>query len=242
MENKTRIALCLSGEPRSTMASFSYIYESFLQENPNYEVEIYIHSWKGFRALELYKPKNYLISNIDTHLSFINFLNSLNFSSKKVIESLSSYTSLTHNIHPLKNVFLMYSSIKECFSLIDKKYDLYIRCRPDLFLEGKINLVNLLPLFKSGIDIITGTKYNPNLNQFLIDDQLAICNYKGFEIYSNTILNIEELISQSQSLSPEVLLETHLNNNNVKLYNYFFNHHLIKGSNIFSSYKNFKDE
>jgi len=237
-----KIALCLSGEPRSTMASFPYIYESFLQPNPGYEVDVYVHSWKGFRALELYNPKRYLISSIDTHSYFINFLNNLHLSSKEIIQNLSSHHSLTHNIHPLKNVFLMYSSIQECFSLINEKYDLYVRCRLDLLLENKILFSNILSLFNSGVDIVTSYKLNPSINKVQIDDQLAICNYKGFEVYSNTLLNLESLISQSHSLSPESILETHLNNNNIKIYNYQFNHHLIKSSNIYSSYKNFKDE
>ena len=242
MNKKPKIALCLSGEPRSTMASFPYIYESFLQNNPNYEVDVYIHSWKGFRAFELYNPINYSITPVDTHSIFVNYLNNLNVSSQKIIENLLLYKPLTYNIHPLKNVFLMYSSVKECSSLINKEYNLYIRCRLDLFLESKINFNNLLPLFHSGIDMISSYKLNPTLKTLILDDQLAICNHKAFKVYSDLILDLENLISQSQSFSPEILLETHLNNNNIKIYSYDFQHHLIKGSNIFSSYHNYKDE
>ena len=58
MNKKIKIALCISGEPRSTMASFPYIYETFLLDNPIYQTDVYLHSLKGFRALPLYKPKN----------------------------------------------------------------------------------------------------------------------------------------------------------------------------------------
>ena len=40
---KTKIALCLSGEPRSSMFCFPYIYESFIDLGDKYEIDIYIH-------------------------------------------------------------------------------------------------------------------------------------------------------------------------------------------------------
>ena len=44
MTGKPKIALCLSGEPRSSMFCFPYIYESFLDLGFEYEVDVYIHS------------------------------------------------------------------------------------------------------------------------------------------------------------------------------------------------------
>jgi hypothetical protein len=51
-----KIALCLSGEPRSSMFCFPYIYESFINLGPQYEVDVYIVG----RILELYlyNPKS----------------------------------------------------------------------------------------------------------------------------------------------------------------------------------------
>jgi hypothetical protein len=40
---KPKIALCLSGEPRNDIATFPYIYNSFLTFS-QYEVDVYIHS------------------------------------------------------------------------------------------------------------------------------------------------------------------------------------------------------
>ena len=50
--NKIKIALCISGEPRDSMVSFSFIYESFLRPYPNLDIDVYVHSFKPYRALE----------------------------------------------------------------------------------------------------------------------------------------------------------------------------------------------
>jgi hypothetical protein len=65
-----KIALCLSGEPRSSMFCFPYIYESFINLGPQYEVDVYIHSWKNFRALPLYNPKSIKIEPNKTQQVF----------------------------------------------------------------------------------------------------------------------------------------------------------------------------
>ena len=75
---KIRVALCLSGEPRSSMASFPYIYEAFLKDNDTYDIDVYSHSWKGFRALDLYKPKNSQIESINEPIFINNIINNLN--------------------------------------------------------------------------------------------------------------------------------------------------------------------
>jgi len=240
--SKLKIALCLSGEPRSTMASFPYIYESFLQNNPDYEVDVYIHSWKGFRALDLYNPKSYKLDIWDPNPNFHNFIDNLSLELKNTDSSLNLKSLRTPNIHPLKNVYLMFYSIKGCFNLINKKYDYYIRSRLDLYYPQKLYLGNFLGiLHHSDIDLILPLKTFSN-GQPTICDQIAIGTYNGFKVYCDTILNLNNLIKSTNSLSPEVLLENQLINNQVKYRHFYFDHYSIKRSNIFSDDLNFKDE
>ena len=242
MFNKFKIALCLSGEPRSSMASFPYIYESFLHKNPHYEVDVYIHSWKGFRALELYNPIIYKLDLIDPTLNAASFINNLNQNLKNPKSPLNIYNLYTANIHPAKNVYLMFSSIKECFNLINKEYDFYIRSRLDLYYPTKIYLPNFLSLLnQNNLDLVIPSKIFTN-GQSVVCDQLAIGKYKGFKTYCDTILNLGNLIKNTNSLSPEVLLETQLINNQIKYQKSYFGHTPIKRSNIFSDDSNFKDE
>ena len=50
-----KIALCLSGKPRSSMFCYPYIYDAFM--NNEHQVDVFIHSWNECRALDLYRPK-----------------------------------------------------------------------------------------------------------------------------------------------------------------------------------------
>ena len=169
---KIKIALCLSGEPRSTMFCFPYIYESFINLGPEYEVDVYIHSWKNFRALSLYNPK------------------SVKIEPNKSIE-IKSKISHPYNNSYFQNYTLMHYSIGECFNLIKEHYDLYIRCRLDLIFDSKLTL---FPIF---LDILSG-KYDifslhsdyPTKLENGVDDQIIISNFKGSKILSQHINQI----------------------------------------------------
>ena len=128
---KIKVALCLSGEPRSSMFCFPYIFESFINLGSQYEVDVYIHSWKGFRALSLYKPKNFQIDNsIDEDKYFRNYVNTLTSQlqpSKLLLEYLKANKAYTTNSSSLKNTILMFTSIQKSFNLIRDPYDIYIR-------------------------------------------------------------------------------------------------------------------
>lgn len=241
MNKKVKIALCLSGQPRFSMTSFPYIYESFLLPHTEYQVDTYVHSWNGFRALDLYSPKKYLIEPINDRKYFNEF--NFNITSNEVNNFLEPFKRLTPSIHPLKNVVLMYSSIKSCFDLIEEDYDYYIRCRLDLLFEKKVDLLQILTYlsFNPNIDILI----SPKRNQFgdnLIDDQLAIGNKKSMVPYFNLIDNLSNLINQTNSVHPEVLLATQLGNSKVNFMPYNFTHKIIHNSVVESTLKNFKNE
>jgi hypothetical protein len=243
MDRKVKIALCLSGQPRNTMAAFPYIYESFLLPHTEYQVDTYIHSWNGFRALDLYSPKRYLIEHINDLKYFDKVANQLNITSKEVNNFLEPFKRFTGNIHPLKNTILMYSSINKCFNLIKEEYDYYIRCRLDLIFEKKIDLLQILSYlyFNPNIDILISPKQNQFKNN-IVDDQLAFGNKKSMVPYFNLINNLNDLINQTNSIHPEILLASHLNNNKVNYMPYNFTHKIIHNSVIESTLKNFKNE
>ena len=163
MDNKIKVALCLSGEPRSSMFCFPYIYEAFLKPNPLFKTDTYIHSWKNFRALDLYNPKNYKIQN--TNDDFIgDIINTLNFS-PSLQEQLSYYNLHTKSTNFLFNQIKMFYSIKECFNLCYKVN----RWDGEVFIKHILDNNNNIKVSQSFInhkvvrqsDVITN-KINPN--------------------------------------------------------------------------------
>ena len=246
MSGKIKIALCLSGEPRSSMASFPYIYEAFLKDSEHYDIDVYIHSWKGFRALDLYKPKKYKIENINEPIFINNIINNLHSYSSKISTLKSISNNFTPNVSLFKNSLLMLSSIQKCFNLIQGSYDIYIRCRYDLFFRSKFWLVPILTdIIKNKYDMFIPLRYAYKSIHSNYNDQLSIGNYSSMNIYANLINNLNTLVNNTDEWNPEVWLKYWLDLNKVNISQHFVDYTLIRQSSLITNeeyYHNFLDE
>ena len=243
---KIKVALCLSGEPRSTMASFPYIYETFLRTNSIYQTDVYIHSLKGFRSLKSYQPKNSLIEN-DTNIS----LQRLNISSEFTPHINELYPpnnnpQFTPYSDTLVNQYLMLQSINKCFNLIQEPYDIYVRSRYDIIYKSNFYIEHvLLDIINKKYDIFIPHQY-PNFRiKDEYNDQLAIGNLKSMTLYSNIINNISQLIKSTQSLNVQSWLKYYLDINNIKVNESYVDYRLIRQCNIRTNdetFNNFLDQ
>tara|TARA_B110000503_G_scaffold130965_1_gene204947 strand:+ start:10026 stop:10787 length:762 start_codon:yes stop_codon:yes gene_type:complete len=242
MNKKTKIALCLSGEPRSSMFCFPYIYESFINLGPEYEVDVYIHSWKNFRALKLYNPKEYSIDWINEELTFLEIWEELKTKKlgSNVSEILNEATKYTYNQNAIKNYFLMYMSMQKCFNLIKTPYDIYIRGRFDFYFPFPLNLIPILKEFKTNkydisLPLIERTLVpSPGLtkNFHIYSDQLSICNPKAAKYYFNMSQNIFDLIKTTDSIDSHDWLKSYINNSELNINTHSFPIDLVRSSRI----------
>jgi len=233
---KLKIALCLSGEPRSSMFCFPYYYETFLNNNLMYETDVYIHAWKNFRALPLYNPKKVQIDVIDQNKYLNDFFQKNGLQHLLAVKKdLEFFGNLTKNSVKIYNTLLMHTSIKRCFDLIEQPYDIIIRGRFDLIFGTKLDIIPyLLDLihYKTSDIILPFVKYNLPQNTLpYISDQFAIGTPKAMKIYSNLIDNIVPVIESTESIIPEVLLSQHLRNNNLRVKDVILSPELIRGVN-----------
>jgi hypothetical protein len=246
--SKIKVALCLSGEPRSSMFCFPYIYESLINLGPLYEVDVYIHSWKEFRALPLYKPKDYEINWINEEDFYRKTLTQLknNFdqNSSNVNLELNYILQNTLNVGTLKNSLLMYLSMQKCFNLIKKPYDAYIRGRFDLYFPNKSYIQNLIKEVKNKKSdiILDKLEVYDERNRTLptiIDDKFAICNLEGAKYYFNIYNDIFNIISESDILNPHVFLKNYLDKSklNVNTLSFGFNYDLVRSTRIMTYHK-----
>ena len=241
--NKIKVALCLSGEPRNSMFCFPYIYESLINLGPLYEVDVYIHSWKEFRALPLYKPKEFKINWINEEDFYktilIQLKNNTNQNSPNVNLELDYILQNTLNVGTLKNSLLMYSSMQKCFELIKKPYDAYIRGRFDLYFPNILTIQNLIEEVKNKkSDIILSeirvyNEHNGYLRT-LFDDKFAICNLEGAKHYFNIYNDIFNIIPKANMLNPHVFLKNYLDKSklNINSLSFGFNYDLIRSTRI----------
>jgi hypothetical protein len=220
---KIKVALCLSGEPRSSMFCFPYIYESFINLGPQYEVDVYIHSWKNFRALPLYNPKNLKIEP--------------NKSQQIKLQIPPPYTTSHYQNHTL-----MHYSIGECFNLIQESYDIYIRCRLDLIFDSKLILYPIfLDILNNQYDIFSLHSDYPTKPTNGIDDQILISNFKGAKIlsqYRDQILSspkeyFDKLTKEIGNFTAEGYLKYYLDKQDIKVIsNPLSNYRLVRNSQI----------
>ena len=235
--SKIKVALCLSGEPRSSMFSFPYIYENCINLDPEvFEVDTYSYSFKGFRALPLYNCKKYVVDNRNGDELFHQWFHPLekNFNSKSLDLLINTSNGILNNQNGIKNLFLMYLNIYNCFNLIQGEYDIYIRARHDIIFQNKFFIEEYISkILSKDVDIyVPKGNIMGNEKTQLYVDQFAIGNYKGMSYYSNLINSLLDLINENVSVKSEILLHKYLNNNDLKISKSFLKMNLVRSSFI----------
>ena len=245
---KIKIALCLSGEPRSSMFCFPYIYENCINLDPKiFEVDVYSYSFKGYRALPLYNCKKYIIDNRNDEEMFTQWFFPMEekFSPKCMYLLINTSNNFVNNQSGIRNLFLMYTNIQNCFNLIQGKYNIYIRARYDLIFQNRIFIENYIStILKGEKDIIIPKEYQFKEDDEGYNDQFAIGNYKGMSCYSNLKNSLLNLINKGVTFRSELLLHDWLNNNNIKVQKSYMEHKLIRNSfiNSYPTSTNFIDQ
>lgn len=208
MTGKTpKIALCLSGEPRNSMAAFPYIYESILNPHLGFDVDVFIYSFKPYRAMNLYSPISCEVEYKDDYIIYNNYANK------------HGLNILDYHHTPFRNTFLMYYGIQKVFNLIgNHHYDYYIRCRPDVLFVNDIDISYIISsLEANNIDMWVPHCYDVDNWKNILNDQFAVCNLKSFKMYAGIVNQLKELVDQTKSFYPEGLLGASAKNNNIKV-------------------------
>ena len=251
MTGKIKVALCLSGEARSSMFCFPYIYESFINLGPEYEVKVYIHTRKNYRAVPLYQPYGYILDspkagNIEKRYNISE--NDFSPKLKKNTEFLSHFSTQSNFI---TNQLIMLEGIYKSFKLSTQNhppYDIYIRLRPDIITDSVINLNGIIKdilnqkydLFIPEKDVIPDTLSTQNLS-IEYSDQLAIGNFKSMEIYSNIIFHTLKLLNQTEKWNAETWIRAYLKDNNIKVNSYWLPFYLVRGIQAYTN-RNFVEK
>lgn len=245
---KIKIALCLSGEPRSSMFCFPYIYESFIDIRPEYEVKTYIHFRKNFRALDLYNPIKIFPDILGIKDDYLNKLFKQITLPRELKESSSFYENYTSRVNLVLNQILMVDGIHKCFNLIDPNDppDIVIRCRPDIYTDSKLPIYNIIQdILQSKYDIFIPSKEFQSVNSNHIktidkefNDQIAIGNFQSMFYYSNMVNNLNFLINDSKEWKGERWLKSQLNYYNFKVNTFNLPINLVRKINIESSREN----
>jgi len=199
-----KIALQLSGQPRSYKEAYPYIKKNLLDL---YDVDVFYHTWKkdptridADDLYQLYQPKRH----VDGTPGLIkdDVLN-------------KRYSKIGDNLHPPCNTVNMFYSIwiANFLRLMHEKtenvnYDWVIRCRFDYALNLKLDFLNALEPYR------LYTPYEPALfDRQMVTDQFAIANPGNMTKYSSVFLNLDEIVNRTEfphGGSGEDILSSHL--------------------------------
>ena len=210
-----RIALCLSGQPRSYKKAHSYIKKNLLD---HYSVDVFAHAWrpKSSRLLffediqNLYNPSQFVMEDnlpedINCDLIVPNASHPANFC-----------TSMFYSIHRSDD----YRIRNETGT--NKKYDFVVRSRYDLALNKVINFSEL----KRGVLYVSKDSDGPNP---LLNDQFAIADPDTMSIYSSTFLFLRWHSSRGVPLCGHAMLEAQLQHFGVPVERMDIDHPFVDG-------------
>lgn len=110
-------------------------------------------------------------------------------------------TTVYQTLNMWHNIFLS-------FCLVPKGYDVYVKCRPDIQFDGKIDL-----------KAEPGVCYIPEGNDFRggVNDQFAYGCYDVMKVYYYLYLSYKEYFNQGIKFHPEAYLKHHLTVNNIRI-------------------------
>lgn len=197
-----KIALCMSGQPRSLEAGFEYHKRNLLDQ---YQVDVFVHSWHSTfdtKVLDLYKPVSYL------------------YESPKFFEYNQKWSDIERRRDiggwtPRSIVSMWYSVYKsnelksEYENKFNFKYDWVIRSRFDYALNIVIPFITLnsIPLYLAARE--------EGSNDDHACDQFAFGNSDIMNIYSKIFKHVDEYYPNVWIVTGEQFLTAHLHKYNL---------------------------
>lgn len=211
-----RVALCISGQPRSVARVYPAIYENIIAPN---NADVYIHSWiddniKGKKPvaagghvasdtiphniekiiLDLYKPKNYIF---EPQIEF----DEKNYNERKL-----------QSIRPKFSISQRYSIMKSIGLTEGVEYDAIIRMRFDWKIHNRIDVQQLpLQMVTTPNDAPHFHMLQTGLPLFGVNDQFAVGNAYVMRKYGDMYNHIEDIFNADNlPFADELMLSYYL--------------------------------
>lgn len=215
INSSIRIALCLSGQPRSYKKAHEYIKRNLLE---HYNVDVFAHAWRPkvgrmivFDDINLlYEPVQFIMDetlpeSINSDLLVPNASHPANFC-----------TSMFYSIHRA-NDFRVREEAKN-----DKKYDFVVRSRYDIALNSVIDFSKL----EKGKIYVSKDSDDPNP---LFNDQFAIGDSEVMNIYSGTYMLLRWHAARGVRLCGHEMLQAQLEYFGIPYERIDINHPFVDG-------------
>lgn len=183
-----KVALCLSGQPRSVDRGYPSIYKNFIEP---YDCDVFVHTWSdGFppeniqRIQDLYHPVSMHVDPCHPPIYDYNRLHYA-YGPKRIYDMCSQYDSI-FRANALRNKYEAEKNVH---------YDCVIRCRMDLDFSSRIYLENYnLDMLHTRLQNVC--RYNGLQSDF------AFSKGKNMDAYATCIYNILPIYSKLHEENP----------------------------------------
>lgn len=246
-----KIALCISGQPRSIEENFKNISSKLLGSN----VDVFVHTWFDEKNIDrkFYQINGY--SEFDKNIEQKTFLRK---DTKEIIQDLYKPKSMIIEkqkafipeelafrkntpagneidnpyrnkwfIRPQYMLSMFYSimksnSLKKEYELQNSFiYDCVIRCRFDLNITS-----NKINFNESNMDLIHLMRHSHC--SYSYHDVFGYSNSKNMDTYSDLFKYVDNYYHNGIEFCPEIMLGWHIINNNIKIKNMNFNYKIVR--------------
>jgi hypothetical protein len=212
-----KLALCLSGQPRSYFSAYEYIKKNLLDLH---EVDVFVHYWKSTNDLVNIKIWEEINQLYEPQYCVFDRTLSRDINSDMIVPNASHpasfCTSMFFSIFQANNFRIRNELTKNI------KYDYVIRSRFDLALNTEIPFESL----KKGVVYVSRDTDGPNP---LLNDQFAVSDPETMNYYASTFLNLRKHYNDGVPLCGHSMLEANLNLYNVKVNRLELNHPFSDG-------------
>ena len=207
-----KLALCLSGQPRSYFDAYQYVKKNLLD---CFDVDVFAHAWKSpnhLNQLKIYEEITAIYSPL-----FLLF-------DKPLSEDINQDMRVANASHPANFCTSMFYSIQKAdhFRIVaettfNKKYDFVIRSRFDLALNTVIDFTKL----EKGKIYVSKDGDGPHP---LLNDQFAIADPDTMNVYSSTYLFLRYHYDRGIPLCGHSMLESQMKLFNIPIERIDINH------------------
>lgn len=219
-----RVAYCLYGQPRLLEEGYKTINKLQMKYKDTHIFDFFFHTWhdddlvgtyypcnpyRGIplswrlikkeivnQIIQLYNPVSYLVEKPKT-FDLTSLKQSKTYNSTNQ-EQQNNFHNVVSNLYSKNQVCNL---LTEHINNNNVKYDCIISSRFDIFVEINFDINRVIP---NSTKLYCHAKI---FNQNSIRDNIIISSYNVFRIYSDTFLNLEEILNDEETMNMLYLID-----------------------------------
>jgi hypothetical protein len=203
-----KIAVCISGQPRSIKAGYAFLKKNMLdyQKMKQHKVDVFLHSWADKHSIDNRDFSHFDMYAADTGIRGAKLSTPLN---KENITK--KFPNIDNPAYPAYNTYSMWYSVAEANNLKREyelsngmEYDVVVRTRFDFALNRVFDFetYDLNKIHVPNCRMVPGNNF--------CSDMFAFGSSKVMNLYSNTFSNIEYFYDRGITMNGEHMLSANL--------------------------------